>query len=167
MKVKHIISLHVVITGLLIAFWLVGCNGKGSGSQAAWEAGRLWWKDPSDLVCRHRVAIIAKSMMERGDTFDLVFGSPRSGQGSKHVWIEETLPNGGILIIEPTQSDSAPERYDEIKRLHYAPDYKGNMAVISQVNRWLKEKGMELFDPKAEEGQKGKGGQYESQAELV
>jgi hypothetical protein len=154
MKVKHIIFWHTAITIGLVVFWLSG-GRQPERSDAAWEAGRMWFKNPSGLVCRHRVAIIAKGMMERGETFDLVFGE---NSGGKHVWIEQYLASGAIIVIEPTQSDSSPQRYKETARMRWEAAGTGNILVVSTVNRWLVEKGMVPFSPQPE-GQKGEGEQ--------
>ena len=142
---KNTRAVCLILVGLFLIGGLVsGCK---KTTQAQREAGKIWFKNPFEYVCRHRVAVIAKGMMEREETFDLVFGKSES---NRHVWIEEYLPDGSTVIVEPTQTDSSPERYIETNRLPYAPDYDGNIAVISKVNNWLIEINKEIFFSKGQ-----------------
>ena len=141
MKVKHILFWHTIVTIVLTMVLLGGCR---KYTVAQWEAGKTWFKDPNGLVCRHRVAMIAKDMMERDETFDIVFGTRGK---NKHVWIEQYNYDGSVNIIEPSQATTDIKRYTETARMPYKQGSCKNIVVISAVNHWLLEKGKGLYSP--------------------
>ena len=151
MRMKYVLTIHILITVIGIALLLSGC----AMTEAQREAGDLYFSQHSRfpiatssgetlrrpisrLKCRHRVALVARGMIRRGDTFDIVGGScPRRGH---HVWIVQ-YHEGKELIIEPTLMDGqvAYFKHDQI-RLRYLPG-NPDPKVIDIVNRWLREIG--------------------------
>lgn len=79
-----------IIVMMLAAMILIPAIAGGCRkySQAEWDAGRLYTQDKSWQKCRHRVAIVARDMMKRGETFELVFGEA-SWNKERHVRIEQ------------------------------------------------------------------------------
>jgi hypothetical protein len=113
-------------------------------SQAEWDAGRLYWQDKSWQKCRHRVAIVARDMMKRGETFELVFGEA-SWNGELHVRIEKWV-DGDLRIIDPTWPDRDLGKLIITDRWEFTKENQ-SMRVISFVNHALLEIGDREFYP--------------------
>lgn len=141
----------ITLIGLLVI--IITCVGLLSGCQtyteAEWAAGAMFWKNDKSLRCRHRVALIAKNMMERGDKFDLIIATPKHDLGSNHTWIEQYTDNplDPLKVIEPSGSNVLIFKFEEIKRYHFEPGYEANIVVVSKINQWLNEKGLKLYHP--------------------
>uniref|UniRef100_A0A6M3JH84 Uncharacterized protein n=1 Tax=viral metagenome TaxID=1070528 RepID=A0A6M3JH84_9ZZZZ len=106
-------------------------------------AGKLYMRNPGDKVCRHRCAIIAKKMMEKGVAFDLVFGVP-TWSDKRHVRIEY-WKDGELVILEPMWSDAKIQSFISDDRWAYVPGDIANIRVISWVNKVLAEIGEEPY----------------------
>jgi len=147
-------AIIVLLTGLILIPAIAG--GCKKYSQAEWDAGRIYMKyakmpfskdlksDGKWLKCRHRVAIVARDMMKRGETFELVFGEA-SWDGKRHVRIEQIV-DGELRIIDPTWSDSDLGKLIITDRWEFTKENQ-NMQVISFVNHALLEIGDREFYP--------------------
>lgn len=145
---KQILILLMI---LFILLSVQGCGEVVDGSaydKWQWMSGDLYFRASGDKVCRHRCAMIAKSMMESGKAFDLVFGTaPWSGE--KHVRIEYWR-DGELIILEPMWADRDANKFIEEGRWSYIPGEDANIRVISWANRVLVEIGEEPFHPERE-----------------
>lgn len=140
MKKTHIAI--IAIAALIIVPALAG--GCRKFSQAEWDAGRLYMQDRSWQKCRHRVAIVARDMMKRGETFELVFGTAQ-WNGERHVRIEQWV-DGELRIIDPTWPDRDLGKLIITDRWEFTKENQ-SMRVISFVNRCLLELGDREFYP--------------------
>ena len=131
---------------LLVVLLLAGCK---TPTLSEMDAGRAYWQNPN-LKCRYKVAKIAKKMMDRGESFDVVEGI-QSGfdrdRWGNIVWKESIhlrIEQDG-KVIDPSLSTTVADRFEETDRVSYTPGSLGNIVIIRKVNLLLHEMGEPLY----------------------
>ena len=134
----------ILLTILYILLSVQGCAERVDGSEYdkwQWMAGEMYLSNPTNQVCRHRCALIAKEMMAENVSFDLVFGEAPWAKKDKHVRIEYWRGDE-MIILEPMWADVRTSKFIEEDRWMYVPGDEANIRVISWVNRVLWELGI-------------------------
>jgi len=139
MKIRHFLTTFALIS-IPVFILISGCV-----KYDEWEfmSAKIYSSSPKSYVCRHRVAMIAKRMMEEGKAFDIVIGTcPWSS--TRHVRIEY-WSDGNMKILDPTWPTKDMSKFVEDERWSYDGRSSADRRVISNVNRWLVEIGLEPY----------------------
>lgn len=127
-------------------------------SQWAWRAGEMFFDNPNNAVCRHRIAKLGMEMMAAGEKFTVVTAS-KDPKAERHTWIEYNDE-----ILEPTTRGTQEQNFPYID--HRVSVNSGNavddLSFLGRVQRMydeigekLPEKWQELFDKKRGEYMRG------------
>ena len=103
-----------------------------------WAAGKLFLRNKSWQVCRHRIAQLAEQMNFEEVPYTLFIGQRKTwlGKISKHTWIEMSDKTGTIKL-DPTGTKGA---------FTVTNKYRMNQGIGGEhwvgmmfINKWLKE----------------------------